>query len=49
MWLKVVGLGILVVIGIMGGDFGGFVDMVDRIDVVVWVMFEVVKGGVICE
>lgn len=49
MWLKAVGSGISAVIGIMGGDFGGFADTADRIDAAARATLEAVKGGAIRE
>ena len=49
MWLKAVGSGISAVIGIMGGDFGGFADTADRIDAAARATLEAVKGSAIRE
>ncbi|XP_068747072.1 uncharacterized protein [Montipora capricornis] len=45
MWLKAAGSGISAVIGIMGGDFGGFADTADRIDAAAKATLEAVKGS----
>lgn len=49
MWLKAFGSGISAVIGIMGGDFGGFAEAADRIDAAARATLEAVKGGAIRE
>ncbi|KAJ7321450.1 hypothetical protein OS493_035024 [Desmophyllum pertusum] len=49
MWLKAIGSGISAVIGVMGGDIGGFADAADSIDAAAKATLEAVKGGAIRE
>ena len=47
MWLKAIGSAISAVVGIMGGDFGGFADAADRFDAAAKATLEAVKGSAI--